>query len=147
MSTLSKRATPSQRRIMRAVEGAVRNVAHVHPAWNLPDTAARSIAKRAAGTLSAQWLDVLAATRPSPSDRAGEDSLMPSRPLSAHLRKRAGRGAPSLSKRSPLSLIKTKLGIMAGDARRAGEAIRLEALADALRVIDAISSHQRAGEK
>ena len=68
MPTLSKRATPLQQRIMRAVSGAVKNVADAHPDWNLDPRAAESIAKRAAGTLVSQWDAVLAA---SPSKAEG----------------------------------------------------------------------------
>lgn len=145
MSSLYKRATPSQRRILRAVEGAVRNVAHVHPDWGLSNIAARSIAKRAAGTLTAQWPDVLAANSTTPSDRAGNETYASSRPLPAHRTKRSGRGASKpVGGRSPLSRIKTKLGIMAGEARRAGAAARLEALADALRIIAASTQREQA---
>lgn len=58
MVTLYKRATPSQQAILRAVEGAIKNVADCHPEYNLGPKFARSVAKRAAGTLYAQWLDI-----------------------------------------------------------------------------------------
>jgi len=62
MATLAKRATPSQAMVMRMVAGAVRTTAKVHPNWTLADPrTARSIAKRAAGTLTSQWREVLAA--------------------------------------------------------------------------------------
>lgn len=60
MVTLWKRATPSQYRMLRAIAGAVHNAAHAHHAV-LPRGFARSVAKRATGTLTAQWADVLAA--------------------------------------------------------------------------------------
>lgn len=60
MVTLWKRATPSQYYMLRAIAGAVRNAAHAH-AMELPLSFARSVAKRATGTLTAQWPDVLAA--------------------------------------------------------------------------------------
>src|SRR5580693_7620146 len=60
MSTLSNRATPSQLRMLRAIAGAVDNAAHAHK-MELPNHFARSVAKRATGTLTAQWPDVLAA--------------------------------------------------------------------------------------
>lgn len=59
MTTLYRRATPQQRRVLRIVEGAVRNAAHAH-GLTLPPRFARSVAKRAAGTLTAQWPDALA---------------------------------------------------------------------------------------
>ena len=64
MVTLSKRATPSQTKILRIVEGAVHNATDAHK-MDRNEFMARSIAKRAAGTLTAQWPEVLAAnTRP-----------------------------------------------------------------------------------
>ena len=65
MVSLYKRATPSQARILRSVEGAVKNAADGHPSYNLPENFARSVAKRAAGTLTAQWPDVLALAKAS----------------------------------------------------------------------------------
>lgn len=59
MPSLHKRATPAQAKILRIVEGAVLNTADAHGVTR--DTwMARSIAKRAAGTLTAQWPEVLA---------------------------------------------------------------------------------------
>jgi hypothetical protein len=72
MVSLYKRATPSQVRILWAVEGAVLNTADCHSELGAilkPNPGlARSIAKRAAGTLTAQWPDVLA-VRSAPSDK------------------------------------------------------------------------------
>lgn len=70
MTTLAKRATPAQRQIMRVVRGAVKNAADAHPHWNIPPKFANSVAKRAAGTLTALGPDVLAALS-APSDRGG----------------------------------------------------------------------------
>lgn len=61
MTTLSKRATPRQAMVLRMIEGACRNAAHAHPGQILDDRLARSIAKRAAGTLTSAWGAVLAA--------------------------------------------------------------------------------------
>jgi hypothetical protein len=52
MSTLEKRANPTQRKIMRVVKGCVKDVRNAHPEWGINDYMARSIAKRVAGTLS-----------------------------------------------------------------------------------------------
>jgi hypothetical protein len=65
MATLSKRATPQQNVVMRIIEGAIKNATDAHPDWQIDPRFAKSIAKRAAGTLTAQWPDVLAAC---PSD-------------------------------------------------------------------------------
>lgn len=61
MATLWNRATSPQYRMLRAIAGAVRNTAHAHQ-LEMPKNFARSVAKRATGTLTAQWPDVLAAT-------------------------------------------------------------------------------------
>ena len=62
MASLYKRATPSQHFILRVVEGAVQNAQDAHPEMaRIPPKFTRSIAKRATGTLTAQWPDVLAA--------------------------------------------------------------------------------------
>lgn len=60
MATLWNRATPSQYRMLRAIAGAVLNACDHH---KLPRDKyfARGVAKRAVGTLTAQWPDVLAA--------------------------------------------------------------------------------------
>lgn len=67
MVTLSKRATPSQAMILRIVEGAVKNTCDAHGEEFNPSFA-RSVAKRAAGTLSAEMSAVLAA---KPSEKLG----------------------------------------------------------------------------
>ena len=68
MATLYKRANGPQRRMLKIIEGAVKNAADAHPEFNYSPKLARSIAKRAVGTLSAQLAEVLAA--PMPSDKA-----------------------------------------------------------------------------
>lgn len=60
MAAIWKRATPPQYRMLRIIAGAVRNAAHAHR-HDLPNSFARSVAKRAVGTLTADWPDVLAA--------------------------------------------------------------------------------------
>jgi len=74
MSTLSKRATPLQLQMLRIIEGAVINALDAHPVWLIqkgdeyaydPKRFARSVAKRAVGTLSAQLADKLAEITPS----------------------------------------------------------------------------------
>lgn len=60
MATLWKRATPSQYRMLRAIAGAVLNTCDHHQ-MDRDHRFARGVAKRAVGTLTAQWPDVLAA--------------------------------------------------------------------------------------
>jgi hypothetical protein len=62
MSTLCKRATPAQAVMLKMIEGAVKNAMDAHPDWSIDRRFAKSIAKRSAGTLSAQWPEVLAAS-------------------------------------------------------------------------------------
>ena len=57
MSSLYVRANPMQARVLRIVDGAIRNAAHHHPEIIVSPQHRRSIAKRAAGTLTAAWPD------------------------------------------------------------------------------------------
>lgn len=66
MASLYKRANPAQVKILRIIEGAVLNTADAH-GLKRDNSLARSIAKRAAGTLSSQWPEVLAA-KSTPSE-------------------------------------------------------------------------------
>lgn len=68
MATLYKRASPLQRRVLRIIEGAVKNTADAH-SIDLSDKFARSVAKRATGTLFANLADVLAIDGSSPRER------------------------------------------------------------------------------
>lgn len=65
MASLYKRATPRQAQVLRMIEGACRNARDAHPGRPLDDMMIRSIAKRAAGTLTSQWGAVLAASERS----------------------------------------------------------------------------------
>ena len=67
MSTLYKRATKNQMRLLKAVSGAVLNEADAHGRVR-DERQARSIAKRAVGTISAMWPDLLVAAQSSPSN-------------------------------------------------------------------------------
>lgn len=55
MATFTARATPEQLATHRMILGAVKNALYAHPEWRTMDSErlARSIAKRAAGTLTA----------------------------------------------------------------------------------------------
>ena len=124
MASLYARATPSQRRVLRIVEGAIKNACDAHPHQHVDRKFARSIAKRAAGTISAQWPELLSAKMLT--DRAmaqlGKNSPASSNPPKA----RKGDRLSSLS-RSPLKLVHKRLG--------AGHDARAAAFADALRVV------------
>jgi hypothetical protein len=60
MTTLSNRLTPRQAMVMRMIEGSIRDAVNAHPDWNFDPRFVKSIAKRATGTLTSQWGDVLA---------------------------------------------------------------------------------------
>lgn len=105
MATLSKRATPVQQKMLRIVEGAVKNALDAHPEIVAPETFARSVAKRAVGTLSAVFADVLAAS-PKPSEQVGADNSFSAPPCPrCELRNGTAqaRGPAHRASRSPLS--------------------------------------------
>lgn len=61
VSSLYKRATPMQKRMLKIVEGAVINSHHAHPVGDVGiEIFARGVAKRAVGTLCSQLEQVLA---------------------------------------------------------------------------------------
>lgn len=118
--------------VHRIVAGAVRNAADGHPDWNLTRAMAQSIAKRAAGTLTAHLRETLAA--PPSAGQTGEANT----PTGKHAAQRTGqraRGAPPHQRRSLLRLLRGRLGFMAGEARRAGQVERAQALVEVLRFI------------
>lgn len=133
MTSLYNRATPSQERVLRIVAGAVRNAVHAHPEIVVPDTFARSVAKRATGTLTASWPDVLAAhSASSGMAPAGIASRSPrSGDLLTRSKGRAHRARP------PLQQLWKRISKMVGDAKRSGNHDRAQALIDVLRMIAA----------
>lgn len=137
MSSLYNRATPRQTKVLRIVEGAVINAAHAHPAWKFDPRMARSIAKRAAGTLTAAWPEVLAAPQ-APPDRSGESATDTQTIRGFNYGKRR-RGASQLPRRTPLSGLHIAIGRLAGDARRAGDTERHDAYVTVLKLIAAES--------
>lgn len=116
MVTLSKRSTPAQDRVLRIVEGAVLNEADAHGKPR-DELTARSIAKRAAGTLTAQWPEVLAVSTRLPAKRPVPDGKCRACERRAELVERAvmrerqaltrnaGRRAPQLLRRPPLVVL------------------------------------------
>ena len=128
--------TPQQNRLFRAVHGAVMCCRSAHPNWNLNRTIAISVAKRAAGTILAQWPGLLAARLP---ERAEEGSrvLQSTRSGAAVGKAPAGSGgrrnAPG--RRPSLKVLWRYLGYLAGQAKHAGNMERYETLRDVLRLI------------
>ena len=146
MTTLYNRATPRQAIVLRMIEGAVRNAAHAHPGCTIDDKRiARSIAKRAAGTLTAAWPSMLAAPRVrsdgnpvTGSDRisanvghVGSDAGNAIVPFPNHDR----RGASQVSWRAPVRALHRAIGAEAGKAKRAGNTEREAALVEVLRLL------------
>jgi hypothetical protein len=73
VTSLYKRATPIQAWVIRVVEGSIRDAQAAHPHLKVSENHRRSIAKRAAGTISARLPGEWAAPRRSGarlSDRA-----------------------------------------------------------------------------
>lgn len=143
MTSLYIKATPSQRRVLRAVEGAVFNAHHAHPEWAFDQRLARSIAKRAAGTLTAQWSvlasagasDMPEGTGTKPSGAAAVSREQPPTHGLSVLGRR-GRGSSRLIRRSPLRRLWGTISHITGEAKRAGQTERAQALIDVLRLID-----------
>lgn len=67
MATLSKRCSLNQKKLLRAIEGAVKNASDAHPEKAISPTMARSVSKRAVGTISAIWPELLVAASELPS--------------------------------------------------------------------------------
>jgi len=130
MSSLVKRATPSQALLLRAVAGAVRNAHHAHPHWQLDRSAPSSIAKRAVGTLGA-LLPMLA-------DRGQSSALItpvPGQSKPAVVSWTAGRGRSRTNRPPPLPTLHREVGKMIRRARRDGQDDVLEALVIVARMI------------
>lgn len=101
MASLWNRATPPQYRMLRAIAGAVLNTCDHH---NMPRDSyfARGVAKRAVGTLTAQWPDVLAATA-NRRQTGSRDRLVSHDPRGSQLLKGLSEGGRlRLLRRSPI---------------------------------------------
>lgn len=138
MSSLYRRASPGQIRLLRIVSGAVRNARDAHPDWPFDDRFETSIAKRAAGTLSAQLADVLATVHRSsysPDPESEQDPANRKVDPQTYRRRasRALRRAPSPAE--VLNRVNRKIGLLIENARRAGNGAACDALIDAARVV------------
>lgn len=105
MSTLYKRATKNQMKLLKAVSGAVLNEADAH-GKSRDYRQSRSIAKRAVGTISALWPDVLVAARPPPSGGIA-DGLCSAVPQSGY-----NMGCPDCARRTQLRKRDAKRGVL-----------------------------------
>jgi hypothetical protein len=156
MVTLSKRATPSQDRMLRIIEGAVLNAFDSKGMRRNP-VFARSIAKRAAGTLSAQWSEVLSANStltegqsvtPVTGAQERRDIARPRRErviendgeTGAHLSSvPARRGSSQVQRRSPLLVLRRQLAMEMWQIRRDGDDGWIDAYVEVLRKIDRLA--------
>lgn len=141
MTTLYKRATGPQQRMLKIVSGAVLNTAHAHGA-SIDRKFARGVAKRAVGTLSANWADMLAARATAPSGLAG--TIFSASENGAQLDKRR-EGTPK-QRRRPLGLIlfNREVSSLIGAAKIAGQHDRAQALIDCMRIMDRIARQAQA---
>ena len=133
-----KRRQPHHR-IFNIIEGAVYNVRDAHPSWPFDARLAKSIAKRAAGTLTAAWPEVLAA--PVPSDQPAGSAREP--PGGTAVAGMPYRGRESSYPVRALTRLHVALGVEAAKARLAGQNERLAALVDALRLVRAAVKEAR----
>lgn len=123
--------------VYRMIEGACRNTISAHPNAILNAQLARSIAKRAAGTLTSGWRRVLAAPlvwSEGDSAQTGSERVAVRRRANGH-----GVGGVSHSERHTLLRLHEDIGHMAGAAKRSGQTERGQALIDVLRMIAKIT--------
>lgn len=147
MTSLYNRANHQQRRILRIVEGAVKNAADAHAEINFTPQMARSIAKRAAGTLTAQWPEVLAAKMPSDkvgvlSPKAWPPAMGSDLPKGPSRGSQYGKGQPRGVRRAsnphtPLRFLWNRFSLEVGYAKHMGNTERAKAFIEVLRAIDA----------
>jgi hypothetical protein len=143
MTSLYKRATPSQRRILRAVEGTVKSASDAHPSVRMPHNFARSVAKRAAGILSAQWPEVLSASFNGRIDRLERQAFEPPGHGAIRCASRVGRGPPQTPRRSPLPALWKALAQQIGPLKAAGQYEKAAAFVEVLKMIAAIQRGER----
>jgi len=162
MVSLYKRANARQNRVLKIVEGAVKNAADHHPEFNYTPRLARSIAKRAAGTLTAQWRDVLAISMISSDGLGQTPAHLDSRPESHWSQNPGARGGDILGSPSRhqggaqgikphpvLRRIIKELSLKVGEYKRRGllsqnlDHIKAEGLIEALRIIDRLMKNQK----
>lgn len=132
MSSLYRRATPTQARILRIVEGAIKNASDAHPRLVISPHQRRSIAKRAAGTLSAQWVGVLAA-KPLPVSDEATGTI--ARRRSSNRVKATVAGRAELSEPAPLGRVERHIYRNMRAIKRDESADYARAMIDVLRLI------------
>lgn len=147
MTTLSKRATPSQKKVLKIIAGAVKTSATVHPHRDCA-ALAESIAKRATGTLSGVFPEAFGV-----SCSGHQNSRVARRVVATEVARRCGAEPaddgksfqlPSAERRHilPWRLSLFKKAILTGllAAKREGDNIRMNTLADVMRLVKEIES-------
>lgn len=135
MSSLYKRASPSQYRMLRIIAGAVENAAHAHRA-SIPHNFARSVAKRATGTLTAQWPDVLAAKTDRRQKPATGHLTYPAQARRAQISERAEGDRQTFKRRSPLRALWAELSRDLWKIKRSNQTEKYLAYIHLLQIID-----------
>ena len=128
---------------MRAVAGAVKNALDAHPGWRAPKWLANSVAKRAAGTLTAGWPDVLAA-QITPSENGRVGGFLPTRPsqLRGPATKTRGGGVSSCKGHLPRALLVTALARPLRQMKKT-DPVRAEVYVEVLKLIDKLAKGER----
>jgi hypothetical protein len=145
VSTLYNRANPPQHRMLRVIEGAVMNAAHAHREFKVTRTFAKSVAKRATGTLTAQWPEVLAATTPS-GKAVREYCKDTRRRRKAQPAKPNGRGAVAApTSRALLRKLHARVSKMISEPKRAGNTERMNGLIDVCRLLSRLIEEMEGG--
>lgn len=142
MTSLYNRATPAQHRVLRMIEGAVKNAGDAHPEWRLTSNMARSISKRAAGTLTAHWPEVLAASV-KPSERIAGSGANTQSMIRLGFQATGPKGdRRTLPRRSPLIRLWKRLAYEVGAAKRAENQLRAEILIEVLKMVAELQREQ-----
>lgn len=136
MSSLYTRANSRQARILRIVEGACHNAAHAHPGKVMDARFARSISKRAAGTMTAAWPDLLATPMALSEKPRGTLLARGERVDRDTSARRSGQIIVSLA--APVRKLHISVGNLASAAKKAGHNSRYTAFVEVLREIGAV---------
>jgi len=148
VTSLYNRATPPQARVLRIIEGAVHNAAHAHPEIKITPKFARGVAKRAAGTLTAQWPEVLAGALASPSEKSEATGYNRRRSGRSDPAKGEPRGEASPVHRLPaIEPIYRRIARLIAPARAGGDLETAEALRIAATAIGTLLKNRRKAAK
>lgn len=146
MTSLYNRATPRQAAVLRIVEGAVHNAAHAHPEYQ-DHRQIRPLNCQAGSRDTDGCVAVCVGAGKSASDRRGPHSqkaaevrtMVSPDQVAGKLEPRVDRAAVALTTgRSPVRLLFDRVSKLALKARFAGDADKLAAYIEVLRMIDEV---------